>query len=144
MRRSLRRVMGVVTLVWAGLTACTQAPVAVGCTPAEITTDQLLGEWQVELAGSTGAWTLVLRPHPEHPGSLRGVLMQKPRHYAVVADLEGGEFTLEESHDGQRIEATWLGRVAAGSCGKVLTGERQTGAVGTAPQRFEMRQSAPR
>jgi hypothetical protein len=42
----------------------------------------------------------------------------------VVADLEGGEFTLEESHDGARIAATWLGTVVTGSCGRVLQGQR--------------------
>jgi hypothetical protein len=57
----------------------------------------------------------------------------------VVADIEDGEFTMEESHDGQRIAATWLGQVQAGSCGQIITGNRQDGAVGQAPQRFEMR-----
>ena len=42
----------------------------------------------------------------------------------VVADLDNGEFTLEESHDGQRIAATWLGEVVAGRCGRVLQGQR--------------------
>jgi hypothetical protein len=42
----------------------------------------------------------------------------------VVADLDDGEFTLEESHDGQRIAATWLGEVAPKSCGQALRGER--------------------
>jgi hypothetical protein len=144
MTTSHRFFMASTALLWAGLTACTHAPIAAGCAPSEISADQLVGTWQLDLAGQTGAWTLVLRPHPEHQGSLRGTLMQNPLHYAVVADIEDGEFTMEESHDGRRIAATWLGRVAMGSCGKVLTGERQAGAAGTAPQRFEMRQSVPR
>jgi hypothetical protein len=31
---------------------------------------------------------------------------------------------LEESHDGARIAATWLGTVVAGSCGRALQGQR--------------------
>jgi hypothetical protein len=63
--------------------------------------------------------------------------MQNPQHFAVAADLEDGEFTMEESRDGQRIAATWLGQVQAGSCGQRIAGERQdsTGAA----ERFEMR-----
>jgi hypothetical protein len=55
---------------------------------------------------------------------LRGELTQGALRYPVVADLDEGEFTLEESHDGQRIAATWLGEVIAGSCGRALQGER--------------------
>ena len=43
---------------------------------------------------------------------------------AWLDDLDGRDFTLEESHDGQRIAATWLGEVVPGSCGQVLQGER--------------------
>jgi hypothetical protein len=55
---------------------------------------------------------------------LRGELTQGTLRYPVVADLDQEEFTLEESHDGQRIAATWLGEVVAGSCGQALRGER--------------------
>jgi hypothetical protein len=78
----------------------------------------------VQLDGSGPPWTLQLGPHPEHQGSLRGELTQGTLRYPVVADLEGGEFTLEESHDGARIAATWLGTVVTGSCGRVLQGQR--------------------
>jgi hypothetical protein len=78
----------------------------------------------VQLDGSGHQWTLQLGPHPEHKGSLRGELTQGTLRYPVVADLDNGEFTLEESHDGQRIAATWLGEVVAGSCGRVLQGQR--------------------
>jgi hypothetical protein len=55
---------------------------------------------------------------------LRGELTLGTLRYPVVADLDEGEFTLEESHDGQRIAATWLGEVAPKSCGQALRGER--------------------
>jgi hypothetical protein len=134
---------GLALICIAGLTACaTPGPqglqaAAAGCADNEITAEQLVGTWRVSLSGQPGSWTLVLRPHPEHEGSLRGALMQNPQHYAVAADLEDGEFTMEESRDGQRIAATWLGKVQASSCGQRIAGERQdsTGAA----ERFEMR-----
>jgi hypothetical protein len=55
---------------------------------------------------------------------LRGELTQGALRYPVVADLDGRDFTLEESHDGRRIAATWLGKVVPGSCGRALRGER--------------------
>ena len=122
----------------ASLSACSTAPSAPGCTTEDISPEQLVGTWRVTLAGQSVPWTLLLRPHPEHEGSLRGALMQNPQHFAVVADIEGGEFTMEESRDGQRIAATWLGQVQAGSCGRIIRGERQDSTAGQAPQRFQM------
>ena len=126
-----------------GLSACAnptpraQAPLATGCADSDISAAQLVGSWRVALSGHSGELALVLRPHPEHEGSLRGALMQNPQHHAVAADIDDGEFTMEESRDGQRIAATWLGQVQPGSCGQVITGSRQEGSG--APQRFEMR-----
>ncbi|MGV0961257.1 MAG: hypothetical protein ACOYB1_15625 [Limnohabitans sp.] len=114
----------------AGLSACATSPAAPVCANDEVRPEQLVGQWRVDLAGQSAPLTLLLRPHPEHAGSLRGTLMQNPQHFAVVADLEDGEFTMEESHDGQRIAATWLGQVQPGSCGQAIEGERQEGATG--------------
>jgi hypothetical protein len=123
----------------AGLSACATAPSAPGCDDNDTRPEQLLGQWRVTLSGQSDPWTLLLRPHPEHEGSLQGTLMQNPQHFAVVADIEGAEFTMEESHDGRRIAATWLGHVQVGSCGQIIAGERQASAPGQGPQRFEMR-----
>lgn len=128
----------------ASLSACSSQAPAPGCAHADITAEQLVGTWQVTLDGEKAPWTLVLRPHPEHEGSLRGALMQNPRHLAVVADIEDGELTMEESHDGQRIAATWLGQVQAGSCGQLIRGERLKGSSGPGPQGFEMRRAGLR
>jgi hypothetical protein len=115
---------------WGALIALLALP---GCTtlpptcpvPADVQPEQLHGVWTVQLDGAgRPPWTLQLGPHPEHQGSLRGELKQGTLRYPVVADLEGGEFTLEESHDGVRIAATWLGAVVAGSCGRILQGQR--------------------
>ena len=105
------------------LSGCTTLPPACPA-PADVKPEQLHGVWTVQLDGSGPPWTLQLGPHPEHQGSLRGELKQGTLRYPVVADLEGGEFTLEESHDGARIAATWLGTVVAGSCGRALQGQR--------------------
>lgn len=124
----------------AGMTACAN-PVphvtAAGCTDQEIHAESLVGSWRVSFAGQPDSWTLVLRLHPEHKGSLRGALMHNPQHYAVAADIEDGDFTMEESHDGQRIAATWLGKVEASTCGQHITGTRHEGTG--VEQRFEMR-----
>jgi hypothetical protein len=87
------------------LSGCTTLPPACPA-PADVKPEQLHGVWTVQLDGSGPPWTLQLGPHPEHQGSLRGELTQGTLRYPVVADLEGGEFTLEESHDGARIAAT--------------------------------------
>lgn len=129
---------------FASLTACTSPPPSVSCSAADISAAQLVGQWQVELSGHSTPWTLLLQPHPEHPGSLRGTLMQNPQHAAVVADVDDGEFTMEESRDGQRIAATWQGRFSPGSCGLRIQGDRLDSAPGQAPQRFQMRFSLRR
>ena len=105
------------------LSGCTSLPP--NCpSAADLKPEQLHGVWTVQLNGAGPHWSLQLGPHPEHQGSLRGELMQGALRYPVVADLDGRDFTLEESHDGQRIAATWLGEVVQGSCGEALRGER--------------------
>jgi hypothetical protein len=97
----------------------------------------LYGKWQVQLAGEASSYTLSLGPHPEHTGSLKGELLQGKDRRAVVADLDNGEFTMEESQDGVRIAATWLGQPTPGHCGRLIQGVRfekdQTG------QSFQLR-----
>ena len=105
------------------LSGCTNLPPACPAS-ADVQPEQLHGAWTVQLDGAGHPWSLQLGPHPEHRGSLRGELTHGTQRYLVVADLEKGEFTLEESHDGQRIAATWLGDLVAGSCGQTVRGER--------------------
>ena len=117
--------IGLLALV---LSACQGLPTRIDCPRAQDMSPQMLyGSWTVQVAGEP-LLTLTLGPHPEHMGSLRGELNtttgpnQKPR--AVVADLDDGEFTLEETHDGQRIAATWLGRLPQAGCGRQIQGQR--------------------
>jgi hypothetical protein len=106
------------------LSACQQLPTRNACpTGQDLTPEMLHGQWTAQIAGEA-PWTLILGPHPEHAGSLRGELTQGPQRHAVVADLDDGEFTLEETHDGQRIAATWLGSLTASSCGRQIQGQR--------------------
>jgi len=105
----------------------------------EINAQALMGAWQVELhTKPPQRWTLTLQAHPEHIGSLQGRLVQGPRTALVVADWDESEFTMEESHDGQRIAATWLGTASSGQCGRQIEGTRQQG-EGAPAVRFVMR-----
>lgn len=116
---ALGSLLAVLTLV-----ACTGLMPRNDCPAAQdMTAEMLQGLWTVQLAGEA-PWALTLGPHPEHAGSLRGTLTQGPHRRAVVADLDEGEFTLEETHDGQRITATWLGSLPAAGCGRHIQGQR--------------------
>jgi len=125
-----------------GLWACFNALAASApCPdPADMNALQLQGQWMVQVTGQPRMWLLALEPHPEHKGSLRGQLQTGAQRHAVVADLDDGEFTMEETHDGQHIAATWLGSLQAGSCGQTLRGERQADPAN--PAAFVMRRNA--
>ena len=83
----------------------------------------LLGQWQAELGGQSVA--LRLRPHPELRDSVRGTLQRSGRTVQVVGDVDDGQLTLEESEDGKRISATWVGEVVEGSCAREIRGQWQ-------------------
>jgi hypothetical protein len=106
------------------LSACNLMPTRSACPTAQnLTPEMLYGQWTVQIAGET-PWALTLGPHPEHAGSLRGELTKGQQRHAVVADLDDGDFTLEETHDGQRIAATWQGNLPAAGCGRQIQGQR--------------------
>lgn len=120
------RTAAALLLAWS-LVACSTPPGQHGCPPnssSSSTPDSLNGTWTVELTGNSQPWTLRLAPHPEHIGSWRGELVQGPQRFAVVADLDGGEFTMEETHDGVRIAATWLGTALVEACTRTIQGQR--------------------
>ena len=106
------------------LSACNLLPTRSACpTAQDLTPEMLHGQWTVQITGEM-PWALTLGPHPEHVGSLRGELTQGQQRHAVVADLDDGDFTLEETHDGQRIAATWQGSLPAAGCGRQIQGQR--------------------
>lgn len=106
------------------LSACKLPPTPSACpTTQDLTPEMLYGQWTVRITGEM-PWGLTLGPHPEHAGSLRGELTKGQQRHAVVADLDDGDFTLEETHDGQRIAATWQGSLPAAGCGRQIQGHR--------------------
>lgn len=108
------------------LLACSTPPASQTCS-SDIEAGTLIGPWSAQIDGEPGTWALTLSPHPEHRGSLRGELRQGTLRYLVVADLDEGEFTMEESHDGRKIAATWLGRLSPPDCHARIQGQRVTG-----------------
>ena len=103
----------------------------------ELTVRHLVGLWRAEFEAPEAGATLLLEPHPRYAGSLSGEVNRNGERSKVAADLDEGEFTLEESADGVRIAATWLGEVVQGSCGKEIHGSRE--APGVEPRRFTLR-----
>jgi hypothetical protein len=89
---------------------------------SEVRQAHLLGLWVAELEGVGHAGTLLLEKHPEYTESVRGFINRNGDRRVVAGDVDDGEFTLEESADGQRIAAVWLGEVVEGSCGKEIRG----------------------
>ena len=104
---------------------------------AELAPRQLVGLWRAEFDGLPQGATLLLEPHPEYAGSIAGQVNRNGERAKLAGDLEEGEFTLEESADGVRISATWLGDVVDGSCGREIRGQWE--APGRAPIGFVLR-----
>lgn len=128
--------------VWAAEPACPTA--------ADITPQMLVGSWRIDWTDGTrqhgeAPWTLELGPHPEYEGSLKGRLHRNTETHLVVADWDEESLTMEESQDGQRIDATWQASATDGQCGREFRGLRFTGAEpGTDARRFRMRSDRPR
>ena len=68
---------------------------------------------------------LVLGPHPEWKGTVKGTIERDGSTHPMVGDLNNGTVTLEESADGTRITGTWLGEVIPASCGREIRGNFQ-------------------
>ncbi len=104
--------------------AAPAAAAPAGCpAPQDLPPAALVGLWHAEFGRGQPPVALLLELHAEHAGSLAGALVRDGARSRVAADLDDGAFTLEESPDGQRIAATWLGELVAGSCGREIRGE---------------------
>lgn len=133
-------------LLVAGLWLATGSLAAPACPKAgEIEAGMLTGRWQITWTdgarqrGET-PWLLELQAHPEYAGSLKGQLNRDGERRLVVADWDDETLTMEESADGQRIDATWQATVSEGSCARALQGLRFTGSAPDASaRRFRMR-----
>jgi hypothetical protein len=89
---------------------------------AEISPLHLYGLWRAEFAGLPQGATLLFEKHPELAGSVSGGINRDGVKAQIAGDVDQGEFTLEESFDGQHIAATWLGTVVENACGKEIRG----------------------
>ena len=92
---------------------------------AEMQQRHLLGRWQAQMEGQASAWTLQLQPHPELRESVRGQVQRTGATALLSGDVDAGQLTLEESLDGKRISATWVGEVVEGSCAREIRGQWQ-------------------
>lgn len=91
--------------------------------PHELSALHLYGSWTGEWTDATApAATLVLQRHPELADSVRGEVARDGITALLAGDVDNGDLTLEESRDGKRISATWIGRVAEGTCGREFRG----------------------
>lgn len=100
----------------------------------ELAPGALLGLWQLSLwpeggkdtePVSTGA--VLLGPHPDYEGSVRGRLRRSGPGADLEAEVSGdvtdGEFSLDESADGRHMDAVWTGQPS--DCGKSIRGVRR-------------------
>jgi len=97
-----------------------------GCPAAtKVTQAWMLGLWRAEFSNPAQAATLLLEPNASHPGSFSGAINRNGEQARLAGDIEDGEFSLEESADGVRISATWVGDVVENSCGHEVRGDWQ-------------------
>ena len=117
-------VLALLACLCATARAQTQPPTA--CPPAsEIAAAQLYGLWRAEIEGLPPQATLLLEKHPTYPDSFSGAITRGGVRGWLSGEIEDGEFVLEESADGRRIAATWIGEVVEGSCGREIRGTWQ-------------------
>ncbi|QXZ08983.1 hypothetical protein KUF54_13155 [Comamonas sp. Y33R10-2] len=103
---------------------------------------QLQGEWLASIAGSNDTIRIVLGPHPEWRGNVKGSISRPASTHPMVGDVNQNSVTLEESADGSRITGTWLGEVQTGSCGTEIHGDYLAG-EDAPPQTFILRKAKP-
>lgn len=89
---------------------------------SEVRQADLLGLWRAEFPGVGPVGTVLLEKHEHYADSFSGSIDRGGERRPLAADVEDGEFTMEESADGVRIAATWLGEVVEGTCGKEIRG----------------------
>lgn len=89
---------------------------------SEVRQADMLGLWRAEFEGQGHVGTLLFQKHALYSESFSGAINRNGDRRLLAGDVEDGEFTLEESADGKRIAATWLGEVIEGSCGREIRG----------------------
>lgn len=108
----------------------------------EMKDSQLQGEWTGTVEGQSQPVRLQLGPHPQWKGNVKGTIARGADTRPMVGDVADEHITLEESADGKRITATWLGDVVEGSCAREIRGNYIEG-DDAAPRPFVLRKLAP-
>lgn len=124
--------------------AATAPPLASASCPQDedMRDSQLQGEWTGTIEGQSQPVRLLLGPHPQWKGNVKGTIARAGDTRPMVGDVADGRITLEESADGQRITATWLGDAVEGSCAREIRGDYIEG-EDAAPRPFVLRKLAP-
>lgn len=127
--------LGLPLCAWGQDTAATSPPACPA--PHDIRAIHLYGAWRAQWtdgsdggAGTTGA-LLRLERHPELTDSVRGRVERDGTSALLAGDVDNGDFTVEESRDGRRISANWIGRMVDGACGKEIRGTWTDADTGT-------------
>lgn len=109
----------------AGVSAAQDGSAPAACpAPHALRAVHLYGAWRAHWADAADrtAATLQLERHAELSDSVRGRIERDGVSAQVAGDVDDGDFTLEESLDGLRISANWIGHVVPQSCGKEIRG----------------------
>ncbi|WP_278534458.1 hypothetical protein [Delftia acidovorans] len=122
--------------------AATALPHAPCLDDEEMKDSQLQGEWTGTVEGQSQPVRLQLGPHPQWKGNVKGTIARGADTRPMVGDVADDHITLEESADGKRITATWLGDVVEGSCAREIRGNFIEG-DDAAPRPFVLRKLAP-
>jgi hypothetical protein len=139
MRALVRALLGLwcVALAAGGLAQTAPPPVDGPACPAAtaLRPADLYGLWRLVLwpevgsaSNPTSSGALVLGPHPEYAGSVRGRLRRSDAGADLEAEVAGdvddeGVFVLDESADGLAIDAVWTGEPT--DCGRRIQGSRR-------------------
>ena len=109
----------------AGISAAQDGSAPAACpAPHALRAVHLYGAWRAHWADAADrtAAILQLERHAELSDSVRGRIERDGVSAQVAGDVDDGDFTLEESLDGLRISANWIGHVVPQSCGKEIRG----------------------
>jgi len=121
------------------------APAAPCPAPADMAPQHLYGLWRLALwpeggdearPASTGA--ILLERHPDYSDGVRGHLKRSTPGNDLSALVSGdidddGEFALDESADGIRIDAAWIGSLPPAACGQEIRGLRHPAGTADGP-----------
>lgn len=128
-RALLSLTVGVAVLAGSG--AAAQTAPSPSCLKAqEVRQPHMLGLWRAEFGGVAQGATVLLEKNASYADSFSGAINRGGVIARVAGDVDDGEFTMEESSDGKRINATWIGDVVEGSCGKEIRGTWKTDGAG--------------